>query len=185
MKIFTLKTFLVSLALVVLALSVQAQKKKGETITTEPKLVVTKLKVGEGETFEVRGKATFTLSAANSDDSLAGTVTYTLPEDARNKIAQIKGIPVAKVPQAITQKDVVANFQKLTECPVVHLDFSAMDLVVEGANLHFNRFALDVKESSNPITMYICTIARQINAGLPRRGPIRRINEVINGEDSQ
>ena len=48
MKIFTLKTFLVSLALVVLALSVQAQKKKGETITTEPKLVVTKLKVGEG-----------------------------------------------------------------------------------------------------------------------------------------
>lgn len=186
MKIFSLKAFLLSLTLVVLGLSVQAQtKKKGDTITTEPKLVVTKLKVGEGETLEVRGKATYTLTAANSDDSLAGIVTYTLPEDARNKIAQIKGIPVAKVPTSVTQKDVVSTFQKLTECPVVHLDFAAMDLVIEGVNLHFNRFVLDVKEGSHQITTYICTIARQINAGLPRRGPIRRINEVINGEESQ
>ena len=125
------------------------------------------------------------MTAANSDDSLAGIITYTLSEEARNKIAQIKSIPVAKVPSTVTQKDVVGNFQKLTECPVVHLDFPPMDLIVEGVNLHFNRFVLDVKEGSHPITAYICTIARQINAGLPRRGPIRRINEVINGEESQ
>ena len=186
MKIFSLKAFLLSFTLVVLGLSVQAQgKKKGETITTEPKLVVTKLKVGEGETLEVRGRATYTLTAANSDDSMAGVITYTLSEDARNKIAQIKGIAVAKVPTTVTQKDVVAQFQKLTECPVVHLDFPAMDLVIEGVNLHFNRFVLDVKEGASPITLYMCTIARQINNGLPRRGPIRKINEIINGEESQ
>jgi hypothetical protein len=186
MKIFTLKACLLSLSLLVLGLGVHAQnKKKGETITTEPKLVVTKLKVGEGETFEVRGKASYTLTAANSDDSLAGNITYSLPDDARNKIAQIKGIPVAKVPTSVTQKDVVSQFQKLTECPVLHLDFPAMDLVIEGINLHFNRFVVDIKEGSHPITLYMCTIARQIKAGLPRRGPIRRINEIINGEEPQ
>ena len=57
--------------------------------------------------------------------------------------------------------------------------------MIEGVNLHFNRFVLDVKEGSHPIQMYICTIARHINNGLPRRGPIRKINEVINGEESQ
>lgn len=186
MKIFTLKACLLSVSLLVLGIAVHAQtKKKGETITTEPKLVVTKLKVGEGETFEVRGKASFTLTAANSDDSLAGNITYTLPEDARQKIAQLKGIAAAKVPATVTQKDVVAQFQKLTECPVLHLDFPAMDMVIEGVNLHFNRFVLDVKEGSHPITLYMCTIAKQIKAGLPRRGPIRRINEIISGEEPQ
>lgn len=186
MKSYTLKVFLLSFSLVVLGLAVQAQtKKKGETMTTDPKLVVTKLKVGEGEAIEVRGKATYTLSAANSDDSLAGTITYTLPDEARNKIAQLKGIPVAKVPTSIKQNDVVAQFQKLTECPVIHLDFPAMDLMVEGVNLHFNRFVLDIKEGSHQLVQYICVIARQINLGRPRRGPIRRINEIINGEEPQ
>jgi hypothetical protein len=186
MKSYTLKAFLLSLSLIVLGLSVHAQaKKKGDTITTDPKLVVTKLKVGEGEAIEVRGKATFTLSAANSDDSLAGTVTYTLPDDARSRIAQIKGISPGKVPATVTQKDVVAQFQKLTECPVIHLDFPAMDLVVEGVNLHFNRFVLDIKQSAHPISEYVCVIARQINNGRPRRGPIRKINEIINGEETQ
>ncbi|MFN7926458.1 MAG: hypothetical protein U0Y68_00660 [Blastocatellia bacterium] len=186
MKIFTLKACLLTLSLFVLGLGVHAQtKKKGDTITTEPKLVVTKLKIGEGETFEVRGKASYTLTAANSDDSLAGVVTYTLPDDARNKIAQMKNIAVAKVPTTVTQKDVVSTYQKLTECPVLHLDFPAMDLVIEGVTLHFNRFVLDVKEGPNPITLYMCTTARQIKNGLPRRGPIRRINEIINGEETQ
>jgi hypothetical protein len=186
MKTFTLKVSLLSICLLVLGLAAQAQvKKKGETITTAPKLVVTKLKVSEGETFEVRGKATFTLTAANADDSLAGTLVYTLPEDARAKIAQITGKPLAQVPASVTQTDVVAQFQKLTECPVIHLDFSAMDVVVLGAKVHFNRFVLDISDQGKPIHMMVCKIAEQIKRGLPRRGPIRRINEIINGEEPQ
>ncbi|HEX4946094.1 MAG TPA: hypothetical protein VFZ34_05505 [Blastocatellia bacterium] len=186
MKTFTRTAVLLSLCLFLVGVSVQAQaKKKGNSYTTQAKLVVTKLKVSEGETFDVRGKATFTLVAANSDDSLAGTITYTLPEDARAKIAQITGKPLAQIPQSITQTDVVGQFQKLTACPVVNIDFPAMDVMVAGAKVHFNRFVLSIKEGEHEVALYVCTIARQINNGLPRRGPIRRINEILNGEEAQ
>jgi hypothetical protein len=185
MKSVTLKFFLLSLCLFVVGTAAQAQAKKGKPYTTAAKLVVTKLKVSDGESFDVRGKATFSLTAANSDDSLAGTITYTLPDDARAKIAQITGKPLAQVPASITQQDVVGQFQKLTECPVVHIDFAAMDVMVAGAKLHFNRFVLDIKEGEHDISIYVCTIAKQINKGLPRRGPIRRINEILNGEEPQ
>ncbi|MBL8205048.1 MAG: hypothetical protein JNM09_12520 [Blastocatellia bacterium] len=185
MKNITLKVFLLSLCLFVVGISAQAQNKKAKPYTTAAKMVVTKLKVSDGESFDVRGKASFTLTAANSDDSLAGTITYTLPEDARAKIAQITGKPLAQVPQSITQTDVVGQFQKLTECPVVHIDFPAMDVTVHGAKIHFNRFVMDMKEGEHDASIYICTIARQIGKGLPRRGPIRRVNEILNGEEPQ
>lgn len=185
MKNVTLKVFLLGLCLFVVSVSAQAQNKKGKSYTTAAKLVVTKLKVSDGESFDVRGKASFTLTAANSDDSLAGTITYTLPEDARAKIAQVTGKPLAQIPQSISQTDVVGNFQKMTECPVVHIDFPAMDVMVQGAKIHFNRFVLDIKEGEHDISIYVCTIARQIKNGLPRRGPIRRINEILNGEETQ
>ena len=182
MKTNTLKVLFLSACLLVVGVATQAQaKKKGETITTVPKLVVTKLKVSEGESFDVRGKATFVLAAVNSDDSFTGTITYTLPEDARAKIAQITGKPVAQIPATITQAEVNGNFQKLTECPVLHVDFSAMDLVVAGAKVHFNRFTVDISDSGREITMLACKMAVQINVGRQRRGIIRRMNEIING----
>ncbi len=186
MKTVTLKVFMLGLCLFIVGVGAQAQaKKKAVPYITAPKLVVTKLKVSDGESFDVRGKATFTLTAANNDDSLAGTITYVLPDDARAKIAQITGKPLAQIPQSITQTDVVGQFQKLTECPVVNLDFPAMDLMVNGAKVHFNRFVLSMKEGEHDVSIYVCTIARQIGKGLPRRGPIRRINEIINGEEPQ
>ncbi len=186
MKTVTLKVFMLSLCLFVVGVSIQAQaKKKGATYTTAVKLVVTKLKVSDGESFDVRGKATFTLTAANNDDSLAGTITYALPDDARAKIAQVTGKPLAQIPQSITQTDVVGQFQKLTACPVINIDFPAMDVMVQGAKIHFNRFVISMKEGEHEVSIYVCTIAKQINNGLPRRGPIRRINEVLNGEESQ
>lgn len=186
MNIKSLKAILISLSLFMLVIGAQAQeKKKGETITTKPKLVVTKLKVGEGESFDVRGKATFTFTAANSDGSFAGIVTYALPDDARQKIAQITGKPLAQVPASITQTDVISEYQKLTECPVVHLDFKPMDLLVAGAKVHFNRFTLDVNDEGKEINVMVCKIAEQIIAGRAIRGPVRRINEIINGVTPQ
>ncbi len=185
MKTITLKMFMLGLCLFAIGISAQAQAKKPKPYTTAAKMVVTKLKVSDGESFDVRGKATFTLTAANNDDSLAGTIIYTLPEDARAKIAQITGKPVAQIPATITQTDVVGQFQKLTECPVVNIDFPAMDLMVHGAKIHFNRFVMSMKEGEHEVSIYICTIARQISKGLPRRGPIRRVNEILNGEEPQ
>ena len=182
LKVLFLSACIIVLGVAVLGVATQAQtKKKGETITTAPKLVVTKLKVSEGESFDVRGKATFVLAAVNSDDSFTGTITYTLPEDAKAKIAQITGKPLSQIPATITQAEVNGNFQKLTECPVLHVDFSAMDLVVAGAKVHFNRFTVDISDSGREITMLACKMAVQINVARQRRGIIRRMNEIING----
>lgn len=185
MKTYCGKAVLLGVVFLLIGLATPAQSRKGKTMTTAPKLVVTKLKIGDGEAFEVRGKATFTLAAANSDASLAGTITYILPEDARAKIAQITGKPLTQVPPSIVQNDIVGQLQKLTECPVIHLDFPAMDGVALGTTIHFNRFVLDIKEGEQEIAQYVCTIARQVNRGLPYRGAIRRINEIISGEESQ
>ncbi len=186
MKFNTLKTLTIAFCLIITAVAAQAQdKKKGETIVTAPKLVIAKLKVSEGEAVDVRGKVTFTLTSANSDSSLAGTISYALPEDVRQKIAQISGKPLAQVPATVTQADVVGEFQKLTECPVVHIEFKPMDLMVAGAKVHFNRFAVDISENGKEINLMVCTIARQITKAMPYRGPVRRINQIINGEESQ
>jgi hypothetical protein len=176
---------LMTLCLLVVAVAAQAQAKKGETITTAPKLVISKVKLGEGAAYEVRGKATFTLTAANTDDSIAGVITYTLPDDARAKIAQLAGKPVEQIPASIQHKDVVATFQKATSCPVVHLEFTPLDVNIAGVTTHFNRFVLDVEDGGTVLHRMVCLWARQINDGRSRRGIIARMNIIITGEDPE
>jgi len=184
------------LCLLALTVSAAAQQQpkvvKPETITTPAKLVITKLKIGESDTYEVRGKATYTVTAANSDDSIAGTLVYTIPDDARQKVAQITGKPLTDIPATITTKDVVASFQKATACPVVHLEFTPMDISIAGVKDHFNRFVLDVNETlpgatkgQQEIATLFCVWTKQINAGRARRGVIARMNVILNGEQEQ
>jgi hypothetical protein len=184
---------LISLCLLAASVSVAAQqKKKPETISTPAKLVVTKLKVSEGEAYEVRGKAVFTLVAANSDDSVAGTLTYTIPDDARQKVAQITGKPLSSIPASVTAKDVVAEFQKATACPTVHLEFKPMDVDIAGVKNHFNRFVLDIDEKqpgaskgTQDLATLFCVWTEQINAGRARRGMIRAMNQILNGAEQE
>ena len=194
MPCLTFRLALVSLCLLALSLMAGAQQMAAtpETITTPAKLVITKLKVGEAESYEVRGKATFTLTAANSDDSVAGTLVYTLPDDARQKVAQMTGKSLNDIPASITTKDVVANFQKATACPVVHLEFSPMDITVAGVKNHFNRFVLDINETISGGTKYqqelatlFCVWTKQINEQHSRRGVIARINKIRHGEQEE
>lgn len=174
-----------TLCLLLAALAAHAQgQSKGETISTPMKLVVSKLKVSEGEAYEVRGKALFTLTAANSDGSITGTITYNIPDDARAKIAQMTGKPMAQIPVRVSQKEVVATFQKATECPVLHLEFTPLDINVAGANVHFNRFVLDINDEGQKLHRLLCIVAKQINAGRPFRGVIRQINITLTGQDS-
>ncbi|QQS46430.1 MAG: hypothetical protein IPM66_21405 [Acidobacteriota bacterium] len=164
---------------------------KAVKYSTAPKLVISKLKSGDQDVYDVRGKVTFTVTAANSDDSVAGTLTYTIPDDARQKIASQTGKQVSAVPAEVTQNDAVAYFQKGTAAPVIHLEISPMSIEVAGAKLSFNRVVLDVKgrEGGN-IAQYttdemeaLFTVwAKQINNGRARRGIIARMNKVINGE---
>jgi len=165
---------------------------KAVAYTTAPKVVIAKLKSGEQDAYDVRGKVSFTVTAANSDDTVAGTLTYSIPDDARQKIAAMSGKAVTAVPANITRKDVVATFQKATQPPILHLEISAMDVDVAGVKLYFNRIALDINArdpnisstpySNDEMEALFTKWVQQINAGRARRGVIARMNKVINGE---
>ena len=166
---------------------------KPMVFSTAPKLTVAKLKTGETDVYDVRGKVSYTVTAANTDDTVAGTMTYTIPDDARQKIAALTGKPLNSVPSSITRKDVVAGFQKTTAPPIIHLEIGPMEDNVAGAKMHFNRIVLDVnaRESSdqkftNDEMEALFTIwARQIAAGRSRRGIISTMNRRIAGEIDQ
>lgn len=183
-------TFLFLLGLGIFA---GAQTPKPMAYTTAAKLTIAKLKTGETDVYDVRGKITYTVTAANSDDTVAGTMNYTLPDDARQKIAAMTGKQLNAVPSSITRKDVVAGFQKGTGGAVIHLEISPMDVDVVGANLHFNRVTLDVngregnvsKFTNEEIEALFTAWAKQINAGRQRRGIIAAMNKRIAGEDDQ
>ena len=163
---------------------------KAVAYSTAPKLVIAKLKSGEADAYDVRGKVSFTITAANSDDTVAGTLTYTLPDDARQKIASMSGKAVNAISPTVTRKDIVASFQKATEPPVLHLEITGMDVDVAGVKMRFSRIVLDINaRDSHPqdysvqeMEALITVWARQILNGRSRRGIIARMNKVINGE---
>src|SRR5262245_8945372 len=120
-----------------------AQTAKPVSYSTAPKLSISKLKTGEADAYDVRGKITFTVTAANSDDTVAGTVNYTLPDDARQKIASMTGKQLSEIPASVTRKDVIAQFAKGTGGSIINLEINSMDLEAAGTKVYFNRVTLD------------------------------------------
>ncbi len=188
---FALSLVILLGATVVAGAQVAPATPKAVKFTTAPKLVISKLKSGEQDVYDVRGKITYTVTAANSDDSVAGSISYTIPDDARQKIASMTGKQVSTIPSEVSQNDVVAYFQKGTMAPIIHLEVSPMIIEVSGAKLSFNRVVLDVKGrdggnvaqyTTDEIEALFTVWAKQINNGRARRGIIARMNKVINGE---
>lgn len=181
--------FLLGTALVANA-QVKEVTPKAVAYTTAPKTFVSKLKNGDQDVYDIKGKLTFTVTAANSDDTIAGTVNYTIPDDARQKIAAQTGKPLNSIPSTIKRTDVLATFEKATAPPIIHLLLSPMDVDVAGAKVAFNRVTLDISAREGNVAQYtneeveaLFTVwARQILNGRARRGIIARLNKVINGE---
>lgn len=149
---------------------------------TPPKTSVARLQPGGSGAYEVRALVTFTLTAANYDDTVVGTLVFTIPEDARKKIAEVSGAPLTSIPASVARKDVVAGFQKGTSCPVVNIDIGAMELDVGGTKLPFDRVVVAVIETPEEVPQHFCVWTRQINANRKRRGVIASLNRLITVE---
>jgi len=189
----TRKSLIAAFALVAISGVTALAQNKPLVYTIGPKLSIGTLNTGQPDEFQVRGKASFTLTAANSDDTLVGTLSYTLPDDARAKIAQLTGKPVAQVPATTTVKDVIAEFQKTTACPVVHIEIKPMDMTIAGAKLRFTKkTVLDINgrepgsiqkyTPTQEMDIQFCVWTRQINNSAIRRGVIQRVNGILAGE---
>lgn len=161
--------------------------------TTAPKLTVAKLQTGGAEAYDIRGKLSFTVTAANSDDTVAGEIKYTIPDDARQKIGALTGKPPSGVPSSITHKGAIAAFQKMTAAPIIHLEIRPMEVDVAGVKMRFNRIVLDInaretsdtKFTNDEMESLFTSWARQIGSGRLRRGVIAMINRRIAGQDDQ
>jgi hypothetical protein len=166
---------------------------KPVVFTTAPKLTVAKLRTGESGDYDVRGRLTFTVTAANSNDTVAGAINYTIPDDARRKISALTGKPPSGVPSSITHMGAIAAFQKMTTAPIIHLEISPMDVDVVGVKLRFNRVVLDINARESSDTKFtndemeslFTSWARQIAAGRLRRGVIAMINRRIAGQEDR
>jgi len=162
--------------------AVDARQTPQVVYTTPPKTSVARFKLGESEACEVRGKVTFTLTAANYDDTVVGTLVFTIPEVARKKIAEASGEPLTSIPARVARKDVAAGFRKGTSCPEVSLEIGATELDVAGAKLSFDRVVVNVVESIEEVPQHFCVWTRQINANRSRRGVIASLNRLITVE---
>src|SRR5215813_11852212 len=137
--------------------------------TTPPKMSVAKLKLGESEAREVRGNVTFTLTAANYNDTVVGTLIFIIPEEARKKIAEASGEPLTSIPAYVLRKDVTAGFRKGTSCPMISLEIGATELDVAGMKLSIDRVVVNVIETREEVPQLFCVWTRQINANRQRR----------------
>jgi hypothetical protein len=162
--------------------SADARQTPQVVYTTPPKTSVAKFKLGESEACEVRGKVTFTLTAANYDDTVVGTLVFTIPEEARKKMAEASGEPLTSIPAIVAQKGVAAGFRKGTSCPMVSLEIGATEMDVAGAKLSFDRVLVNVIETPEEVPQHFCVWTRQINANRQRRGVIASLNRLITVE---
>jgi hypothetical protein len=150
--------------------------------TTRPKRSVAMLKLGEAEALEVRGLVTFTLTAANYDDTMLGTVTFAISEESRKKIAEASCEPLTSVPKWVTRKDVVGVFRNGTSCPLIDIELGPTELDLAGGKLSLNRITVDVPETPQKVPQHFCLWTRQINANRPHRGVIASLNSLITVE---
>jgi hypothetical protein len=147
--------------------------------TTPPKKFVAKLKSGDSGDWEVRGIVTFTPSAAKYDDTVVGTLVFTISEESRKKISEVSGELLTLIPASVLRKDLAASFRKGTSCPEVILEIGATELEVAGAKLCFDRVMVNVIETREEVPQHFCLWARQINANRQRRGVIASLNRLI------
>jgi hypothetical protein len=150
--------------------------------TTRPKIVAARLNLSESEAREVRVKVTLTLTSANYDDTLVGTLVFTIPEESRKKIAEVTCKPLTSIPPSVARKDVVAGFRKGTSCPTVGIEIGDTELDVAETKLSFKHVVVDVIETTDEVPQHFCFWTRQINANRPHRGVIASLNRLITVE---
>ena len=69
------KPLIVALTLVCLFSATALAQNKPLVYTVGPKLAIGTVNTGQPDEYQVRGKASYTLTAANSDDTLVGVLT--------------------------------------------------------------------------------------------------------------
>jgi hypothetical protein len=131
---------------------------------------------------KIHGKASFTITSANDDDTVTGTLVFSIAEDARLKIAELNGSDLKSTPSSYSRKNIIAHFRKGTACPEITLEISKIELDLGGVIACIDRFSPVINESPEQISQLFCSWSRQINTNRHRLGIIAAINRLLSGD---
>lgn len=181
-------SLLFSLCFIVSALAQTPLKATSYSVTS--KTFTAKCKAGAQAEFDVPGQLSFTITVANLDATLTGTLEYLMPEDIRQKIATVSGTPLSRVSHRVTREKITARFEPDTAPPMLHLLIAPLEMEFAGAKVSFEKIVFDIPARPNSITKYsseeveaLLTVwAIQIRDNKPYRGIVARFNRVITGE---
>jgi hypothetical protein len=168
--------------LITTGMKATVQNAKPVVFTTLSKVTVAKMQSDESDVTEVPGRVTLTVTAANFDDTITGTIVYTISDNTRQKIAKASGKDLSIIPTTFFKKDVISSFPKGTACPVMHVIIPPTVIEGAGIGLELERTVVEINESQGQMAQLICAWTRQINANRHRRGIIAAINRFIAGE---
>ncbi len=151
---------------------------KGDgTIYTEFKVLTVEVSHPSGRASSINGRASFVVSRVNPDDTLTGTLFFTVSENARERIAQLLRKTVDKVPRQYTVSDITARPEKKPKCPEFLLEFSQIGTKGNELTFLFQQFTLPYKETSQEASALFCKWANRLYTG---RGHARNLAESIN-----
>jgi hypothetical protein len=131
---------------------------------------------------KIHGKASFTITSANDNDTVTGTLVFTIGDDVRRKIAELTGRDLKSTPPSYSRKNIVAHFRKGTACPEITLDISKIELDLGGITACLERVSPVINESPEQISQLFCSWSRQINTNRLRLGIIAAINRLLSGD---
>ena len=172
-----------ALCLLAICLKSNGQELKPVVFSTAARATTARVLVDEKEqNLKVHGKAAFTVTSANDDDTITGTVVFTIDDDARQIIAELTGSDLKSTPLSYFRKNVIAHFRKGTACPVIALEISKIELDLGGVTACLERISPLINESPEQISLLFCAWTRQINTDRHRLGIIAAINHLLTGD---
>ena len=150
--------------------------------TTPPKLVRARAILDPLTEIRVNGQTVYTITRANDDDTITGTLSFALDTESRTKLGEALKKRSATLPAIFTRTGAIAHFQKGTACPVAHLEIEPLVIDSAAIKLSLPRLSLTILEGKDEITPQLCFWARQIGTGRMRRGVIAALNRMIQGD---
>jgi len=172
-------------AVALIALQVtEAQQPRPPVVYTTPARSVefSFITTASGISVPLEAQASYTITSVGDDDSLSGTFTITLPNRARQKIADAAQSKIEQIAETYSRKNVQAKPEKGTACPSISLELSDFDIDVTGGRLVMSGIELRITESGDRLIQLFCFWTRQINANRERGGIVRSINRMIEGD---
>jgi hypothetical protein len=155
------------------------------TVATAPKPMTVKWEGADGKSVDLPGQMVFSLSQANSDDTLTGTMIYVLPDATRATLAAQTAQPLQNIPPFLMQTKVAAVWAKETGCPYLRMECGELAFEILSGKIHFKRVTLEFLETQDYLPQLLCHWTRQLNTKKQRRSIITAINRALAGEEPE